>query len=105
MTCTHCGQPVPESASEGSACGAGRAVGNPTMTGYGNGRVPSGVGAAKPAGAGSGSRTRTGPGGDRTLTTGAASSGSAGPHAGRPPAPLVVGTLLRKRYENLAALG
>ncbi|PYT15513.1 MAG: hypothetical protein DMF51_06590 [Acidobacteria bacterium] len=88
MTCTRCGQTVPEGATECSACGAGLAGDNPTMTGYG-----------------AGTGDRSGPGGDRTLTTGGFAAAATGPYTGSPAARFAPGTLLGKRYEIVAVLG
>ena len=87
MTCTQCGQVVPESASKCAACGAILAGDGATMTGIGPGSHP------------------TRPGGDRTLTTGGPPSGSTGRYAGAPSSRIAPGTLLGRRYEILAVLG
>src|SRR2546425_9328159 len=87
MTCTQCGQVVPESASKCAACGAILAGDGATMTGIGPGSHP------------------TRPGGDRTLTTGGPPSGSTGRYAGAPSSRIAPGTLLGRRYEILALLG
>ncbi len=86
MTCSRCGQILPDDATACSACGARPAGGDRTVTGFGTG---GGTGSAS----------------DRTMTTGGAPRGATGPYSDRAAGGLAPGTLLGKRYDILAVLG